>query len=180
VKRSYERPATPCDRLLCHPTLDEAVKETLRQQRVQLDPVALLHRIRKDQSMLAALASPGPTIPGPGRETLNEFLSQLPRLWQSGEVRPTHRTPPSKPRYWRTHKNPFASVWYEVLGWLQSHPEATAKSLFERLQQKYPGQFAPGQLRTLQRRIRQWREVMAKKLVYACTEDNPPETVVQS
>jgi hypothetical protein len=52
--------------------------------------------------------------------------------------------------------------------WLQEDPEATAKSLFERLERAYPGRFAEGQLRTLQRRIREWRRVMARELVYAC------------
>jgi hypothetical protein len=36
---------------------------------------------------------------------------------------------------------------------LASNPERTAKSLFSDLQQQYPGQFANGQLRTLQRRV---------------------------
>jgi hypothetical protein len=54
--------------------------------------------------------------------------------------------------------------------WLQENPDATAKVLLERLQQKYPGRFPEGQLRTLQRRIRDWRRVMARKLVYGCQD----------
>jgi hypothetical protein len=57
-------------------------------------------------------------------------------------------------------------VWPEILVWLQESPDATAKSLFERLEGAYPGAFSAGQLRTLQRRIRDWRRVMARKLVY--------------
>jgi len=34
----------------------------------------------------------------------------------------------------------------------------------------HPGDFTDGQLRTLQRRVREWRQVMAKKLVYACLD----------
>jgi hypothetical protein len=33
-----------------------------------------------------------------------------------------------------------------------------------------PGDFPDGQLRTLQRRVREWRQIMAKKLVYACLD----------
>jgi hypothetical protein len=40
----------------------------------------------------------------------------------------------------------------------------------ERLQQEYPGRFAEGQLRTLQRRIREWRQVMARTLIHACLD----------
>jgi len=44
--------------------------------------------------------------------------------------------------------------------------------LFTRLVAAYPGMFDRGQLRTLQRRIREWRRVMARKLVYAGCEGN--------
>jgi hypothetical protein len=42
---------------------------------------------------------------------------------------------------------------------------------------KYPEQFPDGQLRTLQRRVKEWRHIMAKKLVYACLDRNsqPPD-----
>jgi len=172
VKRTYYPPTTPCDRLLKHPAVDEQIKEKLRLQRKQLDPVELLYRIREGQSALAALASTDTSPQGPGRESLDQFLAQLPRLWQSGEVRPTHRSQYAKPRHWRTRKDPFEKVWYDVLCWLQQEPDTTAKVLFERLQDEYPWSFPDGQLRTLQRRVREWRTIMARKLVYACIDGN--------
>jgi len=168
VRRSYEQPATPCERLLRHSAVDDEIKKQLRSQRELLDPVELLHRVREAQAALAALVSADTPSEGPGRTSLEQFLSQLPDLWRSGEVRPTHRPGPVKPRHWRTREDPFAGVWLEVLRWLQEDPDATAKDLFERLQGKYPGRFPDGQLRTLQRRVREWRQVMARKLVYAC------------
>ena len=54
-----------------------------------------------------------------------------------------------------------------MLLWLQEDPDATAKALLERLQSNYPDRFTDAQLRTLQRRVQQWRGIMAKKLVYA-------------
>jgi len=157
--------------LLRHQSIEDEIKAKLRSQRAQLDPVRLLHRIREGQAALAALVSPDSSLEGPGRESLAQFLAQLPRLWQAGEVRPTHRAQSPKPRYWRTRKDPFETVWYQVLRWLQESPEITAKELFERLQCEYPGRFADGQLRTLQRRVREWRQVMARKLVYACMNE---------
>jgi hypothetical protein len=171
IRRIYERPATTCERLLRHQSIDDEIKAKLRSQRAQLDPVRLLHRIREGQAALAALVSPYGSLEGPGRENLAQFLTQLPRLWQSGEVRPTHRAQPPKPRHWRTRKDPFETVWHQVLRWLQESPEITAKELFEHLQCEYPGRFADGQLRTLQRRVREWRQVMARKLVYACMNE---------
>jgi hypothetical protein len=167
VKKKYHPPATPCARLLAHASVTEAAKEKLRSERDRLDPLELLHRIREAQAALAALAAEG-RGGGPGRESLEQFLAKLPELWREGEARPTHRQGAAPPHTWRTRKDPFEGVWSEVLLWLQEDPEATAKSLFERLERAYPGRFAEGQLRTLQRRIREWRRVMARELVYAC------------
>ena len=130
----------------------------------------LLHSIRQGQSALSALTSTDHVTQGPGRESLEQCLTQLPWLWRDGEVRPTHRSKSSKPRHWRTHKDAFEGVWYEVLDWLQQEPDVTAKSLLKRLQYEYPGRFADGQLRTLQRRVKEWPKIMARELVYACME----------
>jgi hypothetical protein len=61
------------------------------------------------------------------------------------------------PRTYRTRPDPFATVWPEVEGGLATAPERTALSLFQELQARYPGQYADGQLRTLQRRVKAWR-----------------------
>ena len=58
---------------------------------------------------------------------------------------------------WRTREDPFAEVWQEVKEKLEINPGLEAKTLFEDLQRRYPGRFADGQLRTLQRRVKGWR-----------------------
>ena len=169
VKKQYHQPATPCERLLAHPAVATTVKEALRAELAALDPLALLHQIREAQSALAVLSS-GDLGHGPERESLDAFLAKLPELWRAGEVRPTHRGAPSSPRTWRTRKDPFEAVWSEILLWLHVDPKLTAKSLTDRLQREHPGQFDDGQLRTLQRRIRWWRHVMAQSLVHMCLD----------
>jgi len=171
VKRIYQKPMTPCERLLNHPAVPIDVKKKLELKSRSLDPMGLLHRIRDQQAALAALARRENNISGPGRESLEQFMKQLGEMWRHGEVRPTHRTSPEQARYWRTRKDPFESVWTDVLLWLQEAPDATAKELFERLQKKHPSCFPDGQIRTLQRRVRAWRQVMARNLVYANSED---------
>ena len=57
-------------------------------------------------------------------------------------------------RQWRTREDPFAEVWPEVEDWLRQAPGLWAQTLFEWLQERYPGRFEPGQLRSLQRRVR--------------------------
>jgi len=176
TRRTYYPPKTPCDRLLEHTAVEDKHKIAMRSERSRLDPLELLQHIREGQASLAALAA-GDALNAPERETLDEFLATLPHLWKSGEVRPTHQHQSNKPRYWRIRKDPFEAVWTEVLLWLQAEPDATAKVLFDRLREKYPGRFQDGQLRTLQRRVHDWRRVMARKLLFG-TEDESEEDAV--
>ena len=170
VTKRYFPPATPYERLLAHPEVSSTLKERLREEHAALDPVALLKDIREAQAQVARLA-PSHGDPPETYETngLKDFLAQLPELWRQGEARPTHRRPPRSPRTWRTRVDPFETVWPEVREWLEAEPDITGKALFGRLRKKHPGEFAPGQLRTLQRRVRQWRRALAAQLLAVST-----------
>ena len=61
------------------------------------------------------------------------------------------------PHTWRTRANPFGDVWLRVEEQLTLNPGLEAKTVFDWLQREFPGRFAEGQLRTLQRHIKQWR-----------------------
>ena len=86
---------------------------------------------------------------------------------ERGEIHPTHRKGPKPPRHWRTRADPFEAAWPRVVTWLESEPERTAKELFVRLCGEQPGAFTAGQLRTLQRRVKEWRTLAARRLVFA-------------
>jgi hypothetical protein len=58
---------------------------------------------------------------------------------------------------WRTRPDPFVEVWPRLEEQLALTPGLEAKTLFAALQRQYPGRFADGQLRTLQRRVKRWR-----------------------
>lgn len=58
---------------------------------------------------------------------------------------------------WRTRENPFKDVWDEVKGMFKTNPGLEVKTVFEALQRLQPGTFSDGQLRTLQRLVKQWR-----------------------
>ncbi len=62
-----------------------------------------------------------------------------------------------KPRKWRTRRDPFEEDWAEVAQRLKDAPELEAKALFEDLMDRNPGRYDPGNLRTFQRRVKQWR-----------------------
>jgi transposase len=66
-------------------------------------------------------------------------------------------------RTWRTREDPFKEVWNEVESKLETEPSLNAKTLFRGLQQRYPGRFSDGQLRTLQRRIKSWHDFWQSK-----------------
>ena len=120
------------------------------------------------QRYLASLSSGSAVGIAPGRDPdLEKFLSSLATAWQEGEVRPTHHVEPRSRRYWRTRPDPFETVWPRIRAWLDVEPDRTAKELLERLQTEYPGQFSPGSLRTLQRRVQAWRRDAARRLVFA-------------
>jgi hypothetical protein len=74
MKKTYHPPATPCERLLEHPLVEESTKEALRKQLIELDPVTLLHGIRQGQSALAALSQGDPGN-GPERQSLSRRMA---------------------------------------------------------------------------------------------------------
>lgn len=80
------------------------------------------------------------------------------RKWKSGLLPSESR----KPRHWRTRPDPFADVWGADLVPLletDARAELQATTLLEVLEEKYPSRFGSGHLRTLQRRVRDWRAV---------------------
>lgn len=96
-----------------------------------------------------------------------------PTAWKDGEVRPTHRAGPKPSRHWRTRKDPFEAVWPRVVTWLESEPDATAKGLLQRLQSEAPDSFPAGLLRTMQRRVKEWRRLAAGRVLASATSTMP-------
>ena len=69
-----------------------------------------------------------------------------------------HQPQRGKPRSWRTREDPFAEVWQsELVPMLERQPELRPMTLFEYLQEKYPGKYDLSKLRTLQKRVQQWK-----------------------
>jgi hypothetical protein len=58
---------------------------------------------------------------------------------------------------WRTRLDPFTEVWPEVEQLLERDAGLQAKTVFQELQRRYTDRFPQGQIRTLQRRFRDWR-----------------------
>lgn len=84
-----------------------------------------------------------------------------------------------QPRHYRTRTDPFAEDWDQVEQMLSDAPELEAKSLFEWLCEQSPGKYQEGQLRTLQRRVADWRALNQAK-VAVLEQVHQPGEVLQS
>jgi hypothetical protein len=85
-----------------------------------------------------------------------------------------------KERDWRTREDPFAEHWPEVEARLAEAPALEAKTLFELLAEKYPDRYEPGQLRTLQRRIRIWRAAQGPEKDVVLAQQHRPGEAAQT
>ena len=165
----------------------------LQAQYQQLDPVALLRHVEFFQDSLWQYAwRPAETTPLAQAETsplprqqpaLTPPKEQAPAVLRVSSSAPRQRFwrrsgKPTKhhlvKRTWRTRPDPFILVWDEVERKLEETPDRCVKELFQELQRDYPGQFSNGQLRTLQRRAKEWR---ARRSV-PCPMIIHPETMV--
>jgi hypothetical protein len=84
---------------------------------------------------------------------------------------------PSKqePRQWRTRTDPLARWWdTEIVPLLTTAPTLNAITILEELERRYPTEVSPALLRTLQRRLRQWRAERGGEREVYFAQEHPP------
>ncbi len=77
-------------------------------------------------------------------------------------------------RGWRTRGDPFQGYWDEAETLLKATPELEGRALFDWLNEKYPDVFHAGQLRTFQRRVKQWRAQRGPEKEVYFSQDHRP------
>lgn len=95
------------------------------------------------------------------------------RNWQEGPL-PSETT---KPRSWRTRADPFEKVWEEFIEPLlrrDEKGELEAKTIVELLVEKDPENFSMSHLRTMQRRLRDWRALHGGDKEVFFAQEHPP------
>lgn len=165
-RRRHDEPLTPADRLLRWSGVGRKGRQRIEALQHQCDPVVLLETIRHNQ---AALVN-GEREPDHRRESasttsqeLDSFLNSLRLLWQRSE--PAKRGGWQAPtRTYRTRADPTLACWPLVLDWLLADPLLTGKQAMQRLEREQPGLY-DGSLRTLQRRMTDWRVANAEQVV---------------
>lgn len=82
-----------------------------------------------------------------------EFSERTGQRIEAGEHQPNR----GRVRDWRSSADPLVGVWEsELEPMLRQQPRLKPMTLFEYLQERYPGQY-PQVLRTLQRRVQTWK-----------------------
>jgi len=103
----------------------------------------LRQKLMQDKRQVAAAAAAG-------------MCERSARNWKEGSLPSVSKSP----RDWRTRPDPFAEVWKdELVPLLEKDDERIleARTLMAELEKKHAGVFGEGQIRTLQRRVRDWR-----------------------
>ena len=95
------------------------------------------------------------------------------RKWQSGpmpsQAKPEHR--------WRTRPDPFDGVWEdEIEPLLRNDPtgQLKATTIIDWLGEQHPGRFSASHLRTLQRRLQDWRALHGPEREVYFPQVHPP------
>ena len=167
VRKRYHPPLTPHQRLVADARVPQALKDALDAQHAELDPVRLLGEIRAAQRALVEIADKGPAADAGAAGAdppLDAFLAGLRLAWQEGEVRPTARPKPAKPRY-RTVPDPLEAITADLKAWFEADPGITGRQLLDRLQATDPESYPDTLIRTVQRRLKVWRREHARALV---------------
>lgn len=82
------------------------------------------------------------------------------------------------PRTWRTRKDSFEEDWDKIREILGDVPGLEAKILFQDLLRRKPGSYQEGQLRTFQRKVKQWRAAEGpQKEVFFAQAHRPGEAM---
>ena len=95
------------------------------------------------------------------------------RKWQSGPL-PSET---KQERRWRTRPDPFEGVWEEEIEPLlqgDSGGRLKATTIIEWLEEKFPSRFSASQLRTLQRRLQDWRTLHGPDREVYFPQEHPP------
>lgn len=101
------------------------------------------------------------------------FSTRSGQRWEKGPL-PSQR---KKVRTWRTRPDPFAEVWEDEVVPLLRHDKERklqAKTIIKDLRRKHPGHYPRSLVRTMQRRMRDWRALNGSDKEVVFPQDHPP------
>lgn len=171
VHRTYDAAQTPLQRLRATGVLEAQQGQALDQVAQILDPLQLLSQLFQLQKALwrhAILPTAQPQH-APAHATVHFSLDRAAPDESSSEAQveakplqlPKRRhkkyEKSRRPHDWRSRPDPFEGYREQITARLLANPERTGVSLFQQLQDLYPGRFRDTQVRTLQRGLQKLR-----------------------
>jgi hypothetical protein len=171
VRRVYDAAKTPLQRLLLSDILPAHKQQELLEVAHALDPIGLFQQGEQLQRAIFRCAvgcspcisslAPAPihvfsvehcmTGKLPIERSIPDPAAGLQTLYREQERR-------KRVLAWRrTHTDPYAGEWEQILIWLVANPERSSGDIFRELQRCSPGRSQPLQIRTLQRGMRKIR-----------------------
>ena len=84
-----------------------------------------------------------------------------------------------KPHTWRTRPDPFEEIKDELYTLLNDADDLQALAIFQHFQGKYPGKFHDGQLRTFERRVKEWKMGQGKSKLLSIPQEHIPGKLMQ-
>jgi len=173
VTKKYDVAKTPHQRILESEIINQEIKETLNRRYDKLDPVKLLKQLEQSQTKLfkhawamsvtqqinEPLVKSTNIFELPAQNIINiEMKDETTEISRLHHYRQSGKTDKRKgPRNYKTRKDPFERVWDEIKLKLELNPEVSPKALLDGLILKYPDNYKPNHLRTLQRRVAHWQ-----------------------
>jgi len=99
------------------------------------------------------------------------------RKYQSARKFPSEM---KKERAYRTREDPFEADWSVITSKLEEAPELEAKTIFEELLGQHPERYHQGQLRTLQRKVRDWHALKGEEQEVFFAQNHKPGDAMQT
>jgi hypothetical protein len=179
VRCVYDAAKTPLQRLLQSGVLPAEKQQELIEVAQALDPIRLLHQLEQlQQAVFRCAVHCSPFVPSTPPAPLRVFsvecciagdvLAERSVPDPAAGLHSLYREQERRKRVlaWRrTHKDPFAGEWEQVISWLVVNPERSSGDIFRELQRLSPGRYQPLQIRTLQRGMRKIRAHPPRKLL---------------
>jgi hypothetical protein len=100
--------------------------------------------------------------PAGQQRTLSRFLRNLQLLWQESQPLPEPR---QKRRYTPRLRTLFLEHREQIEQWLERESGMNAAEILRRLIRLAPGTYHEGQLRSMERRVKEWRTARAERLL---------------
>ncbi len=163
VTKIYDKARTPYQRVLEAPQVSADSKRKLTELYGTLDPVALFDQLGHLQQLLLAAATDYVSMPQESGESTPEEQAhqeqhrtvELHALKPISQGKRPYRRNVQKS--WRTRPDPLDGVNDFARQLFDDNQCITGAELLKRLQEKYPDKFTGRELKTVQRRLSNWR-----------------------